>query len=55
MRNFLIGLIAGLVLATFAPRLADFARTGFEKGREYLMEFELAESAVETTGHAARP
>lgn len=49
MRNFLIGLVAGLILATFAPKLADFARTGFDSGRE------LAGSAVESTGHAARP
>ncbi len=49
MRNFLIGLFVGLVLATFAPKLADFARSGFDSGRE------LAGSAIESTGHAARP
>jgi hypothetical protein len=49
MRNFLIGLFTGLVLATFAPRLADFARSGFDSGRE------LAGSAVQHTGQAARP
>lgn len=49
MRNFLIGLIAGLILATFTPRLADFARYGFDSGRE------LAGSAVQETGKAARP
>lgn len=49
MRNFILGLLAGLILATFAPRLADFARYGFDSGRE------LAGSAVEKTGNAARP
>lgn len=49
MRNFLIGLVSGLILATFAPKLADFARSGFDSGRE------LAGSAVEHTGKAARP
>jgi hypothetical protein len=49
MRNFLIGLVAGLVLATFTPWLADFARFGFDSGRE------LAGSVVEKGGKAARP
>jgi hypothetical protein len=49
MRNFILGVLAGLVLATFAPRVADFARFGFDSGRE------LAGSAVEKTGNAARP
>lgn len=49
MRNFIIGLVAGLVLATFAPKLADFARYGFDTAREH------AGSAVESTGNAARP
>lgn len=49
MRNFIIGLVAGLILATFAPRVADFARFGFDSGRE------LAGSAVQSTGKAARP
>ncbi len=49
MRNFLIGLFAGLVLATFAPHVAGFARSGFDSGRE------LAGSVVQHTGQAARP
>ena len=49
MRNFIIGLVAGLILATFAPRLADFARYGFDTTRE------AAGSAIEQTGNAARP
>ncbi|KKN32083.1 hypothetical protein LCGC14_0817380 [marine sediment metagenome] len=49
MRNFLIGLFMGLVLATFAPGLAESARSGFDSGRE------LAGSAIESTGHTARP
>lgn len=43
MCKFLLGLIAGLILATYAPQLADFARSGFDSGRE------LAASAVEQT------
>lgn len=49
MRNFILGVLAGLILATFAPRVADFARFGFDSGRE------LAGSAVEKGGNAARP
>ncbi len=49
MRNFLIGLFAGLVLATFSPKIAESARSGFDSGRE------LAGSAVQNTAHAARP
>ena len=49
MRNFFIGLLTGLVLATFAPKLAEFSRLGFDSGRE------LAGSVVEKAGEAARP
>ena len=49
MRNIAIGIIIGLILATFAPRVADLARTGFDTGRD------LAGAAVEHTGKAARP
>lgn len=49
MCKFLLGLIAGLILATYAPRIADFARSGFDSGRE------LAGSAAEQTAKIARP
>lgn len=49
MRNFIIGLVAGLILATFAPRLADFARYGFDSGRE------IAGATIQGAGQAARP
>lgn len=48
MRDFFIGMFLGLVLATFWPKLADSARTGFDNGRE------AAGSAIESTGKAAR-
>ena len=49
MRNLFIGRFIGLVLATFAPRVADLARTGFDTSRD------LAGAAVQHTGEAARP
>ena len=49
MRNFFIGLVAGLVIATFAPGIARVARNGFDLTRE------LAGSAIQATAHAARP
>jgi len=39
MRNFLIGVFVGLVLATFAPHAAEFSRGLFDKGRTIVMEF----------------
>ncbi len=49
MRNIAIGVLIGLVLATFAPRAAQLARNGFDTGRD------LAGAAVQHTGEAARP
>ncbi len=49
MRNLIFGFIAGLIVATFAPGLADLARGGFDVSRD------LAGSAVQHTGQAARP
>ena len=39
MRNFLIGVFVGLVLATFAPHAAEFSRNLFDKVRAIVMEF----------------
>lgn len=49
MKRLLIGFLAGLIVATFAPRLASFARQGFDAGRE------LSGTAVEWIGETARP
>lgn len=49
MRNILIGIVIGLVLATFVPKAANFARYGFDTSRD------LAGAAVQHTGKAARP
>ena len=48
MGKFLLGLTAGLILATFAPHFADFARSGFDSARV------LAESAVQYTQEVAQ-
>lgn len=38
MRNFLIGVFVGLVLATFAPHAAEFSRSLFDKGKTIIVE-----------------
>ncbi len=38
MRNFLIGVFVGLVLATFAPHAAEFSRNLFDKGKATIVE-----------------
>jgi len=49
MKKVLIGFVAGLIVATFAPKLADMARQGFDTGRDF------AGSAVEQVAESARP
>jgi hypothetical protein len=49
IKGLLVGFIAGLVVATFTPKLASIARTGFDSARN------VAGLAVETAGEAARP
>ncbi len=34
MRNIFIGIFIGLVVATFAPKLADLSRNLFDAGRD---------------------
>lgn len=47
MTKFLIGVFVGLVVATFAPNVADLSRDLFEAGRN------LGGEVVETVGEAA--
>jgi hypothetical protein len=44
--KFLIGVFVGLVVATFAPKVADLSRDLFEAGRN------LGGEVVETVGEA---
>ena len=47
MGKFLIGVFVGLVVATFAPKVADLSRDFFDAGRN------LGGEVVETVGEAA--
>jgi hypothetical protein len=49
IKGFLVGFVAGLIFATFAPSVAGFARNGFDVTRD------LSGRVIQGTGTVVRP
>lgn len=49
IKGLLVGFIAGLIFATFAPSVANFARNGFDVTRD------LSGRVIQGTGTVVRP